>query len=150
MKITIAAVGKLKEDYLREAAASLSVSISKQCSFEIFEIPDEKIEENASSSVKEAIKNKEGDGLMKKIRPSQYIIALAIDGKELNTQELKDKLKNCHSKGKDDIVFIIGGSLGLSDSILKKADYKLSFSPMTFPHQLMRIMLMEQINLALK
>lgn len=150
MKITVAAVGKLKEDYLREAAASLSVSISKQCSFEIIEIPDEKIEENASSSVKEAIKNKEGNGLMKKIRPSQYIIALAIDGKELNTQELKDKLKNCQSKGKDDIVFIIGGSLGLSDSILKKADYKLSFSPMTFPHQLMRIMLMEQINLALK
>lgn len=150
MKITIAAVGKLKEDYLREAAASLSVSISKQCSFEILEISDEKIEENASSSVKEAIKNKEGDGLMKKIRPSQYIIALAIDGKELNTQELKNKLKSCQSKGKDDIAFIIGGSLGLSDSILKKADYKLSFSPMTFPHQLMRIMLMEQINLALK
>lgn len=150
MKITIAAVGKLKEDYLKEASGFLSSDISKHSDFEIFEIPDEKNEDNASPSVMEAIKNKEGAGLLKKIGTSQYVIALAIDGEQLNTEGLKKKIKECRSKGKDDMVFVIGGSLGLSNEVLKRADYKLSFSPMTFPHQLMRIMLMEQISLSIK
>ncbi|MBE6020161.1 MAG: 23S rRNA (pseudouridine(1915)-N(3))-methyltransferase RlmH [Clostridiales bacterium] len=150
MKITIAAVGKLKEDYLKEASAFLSASISKHCEFDIIEIPDEKNEDNASFSVTESIKNKEGAGLMKRIVASQYVIALAIDGDQLNTDGLKNKIMTCRTKGKDDIVFVIGGSLGLSNEVLKRADYKLSFSPMTFPHQLMRIMLMEQISLSLK
>lgn len=150
MKITIAAVGKLKEDYLKEASGILSSSISKHCSFDLVEIPDEKIEDNPSPSVMEAVKNKEGAALMKRIGSDQYLIALAIDGRQLDTVGLKKKLKDCISQGKEDIVFVIGGSLGLSDEILKRANYKLSFSPMTFPHQLMRIMLMEQISISLK
>lgn len=150
MKITIAAVGKLKEDYLKEASGFLSSNISKHCDFEIIEIPDEKNEENASAAVMEAVKNKEGAGLLKKISSSQYVIALAIDGEQLNTEKLKNKIRECKNKGRDDLVFVIGGSLGLSNEVLKRADFKLSFSPMTFPHQLMRIMLMEQISLSLK
>lgn len=145
MRITIAAVGKLKEEYLREASGHFSDKISKKCEFSIIEIPDEKNVENASATVVENIKNKEGEGLLKKITPSQYVIALAIDGKMLDTEGLKKKIRQCSDNEKDDIVFVIGGSLGLSDEVLKRSDFRISFSPMTFPHQLMRIMLMEQI-----
>lgn len=150
MKITVAAVGKLKEDYLKEAAASLSKSLSGHCDFEIAEIPDERIDDNPSEAAGEAVKNKEGRLLLKRIRPSQYVIALAIDGTPLNTEGLKKMLMKCRIQNRDDVVFVIGGSLGLSGEVLQRADYKLSFSPMTFPHQLMRIILMEQIYFALK
>ncbi|MDO4481589.1 MAG: 23S rRNA (pseudouridine(1915)-N(3))-methyltransferase RlmH [Bacillota bacterium] len=150
MKITVAAVGKLKEDYLKEAAAHLSGSLSGCCDFETAEIPDERIEDNPSEAAAEAIKNREGRLLLKRIKPSQYVVALAIDGTPLDTAGLKKMLMKCRSQNRNDIVFIIGGSLGLSGEILRRADYKLSFSPMTFPHQLMRIILMEQIYFALK
>lgn len=146
MRITIAAVGKLKEEYLREASRFFSEKISKKCEFNIIEIPDEKNVDNASATVVESIKNKEGEGLLKKILPSQYVIALAIDGAMLDSEGLRKKIRQCVDREKDDIVFVIGGSLGLSDEIMKRSDYKISFSPMTFPHQLMRIMLMEQIS----
>lgn len=146
MKITIAAVGKLKEDYLKKAEKSFSILLSKRSEFKILEIPDEKIQENSSASVVESIKNKEGSALLKKIRPEQYVIALAIDGRQLTTDAFKNVVADCVNKDKNDLVFVIGGSLGLSDAVLQRANFKISFSPMTFPHQLMRIMLMEQLS----
>lgn len=150
MKITIAAVGKLKEEYLKEAVSSISKGIMKHCDFEIIEIPDEKNDELSSPAAVEAVKNKEGALLLKKIKPSQYLIALAIDGTPLDTRALGKHIIKCKKNEKDDIVFVIGGSLGLSNEVLSRADFKLSFSPMTFPHQLMRIILMEQIYFAIK
>jgi len=146
MKITIVAVGKLKEDYLKKAEKNFLNLISKRSEFKILEIPDEKIQENSSASVVESIKNKEGSALLRKIRPEQYVIALAINGRQLTTDGFKKVIADCADKDKNDLVFIIGGSLGLSDAVLQRADFKISFSPMTFPHQLMRIMLMEQLS----
>lgn len=150
MKIMIAAVGKLKEDYLKEACLFLSESISKHCEFEIAEIPDEKNDDSLSAAAVQAVKNKEGLLLLKRIKPAQYVIALEIDGTPLDSNGLKKMLLKCRNQNRGDIVFVIGGSLGLSDEVLRRADFRLSFSPMTFPHQLMRIILMEQISFALK
>ena len=150
MKITIAAVGKLKEDYLKEACLFLSESISKHCEFEIVEIPDEKNDDSPSAAAVQAVKNKEGLLLLKRIKPAQFVIALEIDGTPLDSDGLKKMLLKCRNQNRGDVVFVIGGSLGLSDKVLRRADFRLSFSPMTFPHQLMRIILMEQISFALK
>ena len=142
MKITILAVGKLKEDYLKKAAARFSEEISRQCGFSVLEVPDENTENRTAESVKQT----EGEGILKRIRPEQYVVALAIDGKYRTSDDFAAFLKDCGRNGRDDLVFIIGGSLGLSPEVLKRANEKLSFSPMTFPHQLMRIMLLEQIS----
>lgn len=142
MKITIVAVGKLKEEYLKKAAARFSDEISRHCGFSVLEVPDESTENRPPDSVKLS----EGEGILKRIRPEQYVVALAIDGKYRTSDDFAAFLKNCGRNGRDDLVFVIGGSLGLSPEVLKRANEKLSFSPMTFPHQLMRIMLMEQIN----
>ena len=142
MKITILAVGKLKEDYLKKAAARFSEEISRQCGFSVLEVPDENTENRTAESVRQT----EGEGILKRIRPEQYVVALAIDGKYRTSDDFAAFLKDCGRNGRDDLVFIIGGSLGLSPEVLKRANEKLSFSPMTFPHQLMRIMLMEQIS----
>lgn len=150
MKITILAVGKLKEDYLREAAAFFSQQLSRHCFFEIIELPDEKNGDNPSPAAEETIKKIEGTKILKRIKPSHFVAALAIEGEPLSTPGLRAKLKTWQHHGKEDFVFVIGGSLGLSQEVLKRADYKISFSPMTFPHQLMRIMLMEQIYTVLK
>lgn len=141
MKITILAVGKLKEEYLKKAAARFSSEISRHCGFSLIEIPDESNENRSPKTVKEI----EGEGILKRIRPEQYVIALAIDGKYRTSDEFSSFLKMQGSSEKDDLVFVIGGSLGLAPEVLRRANEKLSFSPMTFPHQLMRIMLMEQI-----
>lgn len=149
MKITISAVGKLKENYLKDAEKYFKTLISKKCSFEINEIPDEPIPENPSASVETKIKEKEGAALLKNIRPHQYVITLAIDGNMADSEKFGKIISGCLNKNKNDIVYIIGGSLGLSEEVLKRSDYKLSFSNMTFPHQLMRIMLMEQLSRSL-
>ena len=142
MKITIVAVGKLKEEYLKKAAARFSDEISRHCGFSVLEVPDESTENRPPDSVKLY----EGEGILKRIRPEQYVVALAIDGKYRTSDDFAIFLKNCGRNGRNDLVFVIGGSLGLSPEVLKRANEKLSFSPMTFPHQLMRIMLMEQIS----
>ncbi len=146
MKITVSAIGKLKESYLKDAENHFKTLISKKCTFEINEIPDEPIPDNPSPAVETKIKEKEGSALLKKIKPHQYVIALAIDGKTANSGKFRQTITDCVNNNKDDIVYIIGGSLGLSEEVLKRADCRLSFSPMTFPHQLMRIMLMEQLS----
>ena len=106
---------------------------------------DEKTPDNASDTVNDIIKAKEGERLLSCIKDEAYVIALAIDGKMLDSVKLSQKIDNLGISGKSDIVFVIGGSLGLDKRVLDRADFKLSFSPMTFPHQLMRVILLEQI-----
>ena len=145
MKITILTVGKIKEDFYRKAIAEYSKRLSRYCKLEIIEVTDEKTPDSASAVVEEQIKDKEGERLLKYIREDAYVIALAIEGKMLDSIGLSKKIEQLGIMGKSRIIFVIGGSLGLSDRILKRADFKLSFSKMTFPHQLMRVILLEQI-----
>ena len=145
MKITILTVGQIKEDFYRKAIAEYSKRLSRYCKLEIIEVTDEKTPDSASAVVEEQIKDKEGERLLKYIREDAYVIALAIEGKMLDSIELSKNIEQLGIMGKSHIIFVIGGSLGLSDRILKRADYKLSFSKMTFPHQLMRVILLEQI-----
>ena len=145
MKITICCVGKIKEKFYSQAIEEHSKRLSKYCKLEIKEAADEKTPDSASDTVNRMIKEKEGDRLLSFIKDDSYVIALAIDGKMLDSVELSEKIDNLMLSGKSDIVFVIGGSLGLDKRVLDRADYKLSFSKMTFPHQLMRVILLEQI-----
>lgn len=145
MKITILCVGKIKEKYLAMAIDEYSKRLSRYCKLEIIEVPDEKTPEQASQAQEMQIKNLEGERILKYIKDGAYLITLAIDGKTLSSEEFADKIDQLGVSGSSHLIFVIGGSLGLSDDILSKADYKLSFSQMTFPHQLMRVILLEQI-----
>ena len=145
MKITILCVGKIKEKFYRDAIAEYEKRLSRYCKFEIIEVADEKTPDHASDTEETMIKNKEADRMEKYLKDSSYVIALAIDGKQLDSVQLSGKLEFLGTSGTSHIIFVIGGSLGLSDRILNRADYKLSFSKMTFPHQLMRVILSEQI-----
>jgi len=144
MKITICCVGKVKEKFYCQAIDEYSKRLSKYCKLEIKEVADEKTPDSASDNVNRMIKAKEGERLLSCIKDDMYVIALAIDGKMLDSVELSEKIASLGISGKSDIAFVIGGSLGL-DKVLQRADYKLSFSKMTFPHQLMRVILLEQI-----
>ena len=145
MKITILTVGKIKEKYLKDAIAEYSKRLSKYCKLEVIEVADEKTPENASESVENAIRSKEAERLMKYIREDAFVITLEIAGKLLSSEELADKINTLGIQGKSHIIFVIGGSIGLGEEILKQSDFALSFSKMTFPHQLMRVILLEQI-----
>ena len=145
MKISILCVGKIKEDFYKKAVLEYMKRLSRYCKPEIAEVPDEKTPEGVSETSMEQIKEKEGERLLKYIREDAYVIALAIEGKMPDSLELADKIEHLGLKGKSHIVFVIGGSLGLSEKVLKRADELLSFSKMTFPHQLMRVILLEQI-----
>jgi 23S rRNA (pseudouridine1915-N3)-methyltransferase len=145
MNITIITVGKLKERYFKEAVEEYSTRLSKYCKLDIVEVPDEKAPENLSPAQELIIIQKEGQGILKYVKEDAYVIALAIQGKQLSSEGLADLINDLGIKGRSNISFVIGGSLGLSDEVLKRADYKLSFSPMTFPHQLMRVILLEQV-----
>ena len=145
MRITILCVGKIKEKFYRDAIAEYGKRLSRYCKFEIIEVADEKTPDHASDTEEFLIKEKEADRMEKYLKDNAYVIALAIEGKQLDSVELSEKLEALGTSGTSHIIFVIGGSLGLSDRILKRADYKLSFSKMTFPHQLMRVILSEQI-----
>lgn len=145
MNITIVAVGKLKERYFKEGVAEYATRLSKYCKIEIIEVQDEKAPENLSVAQGLIIKKKEGQSILRHIKDDTYVIALAINGKMISSEKLSDFINNLGIKGRSSIVFVIGGSLGLSDEVLRRADYKLSFSSMTFPHQLMRVILLEQV-----
>ena len=150
MKISVLAVGKIKEKYFTAAIAEYSKRLGRYCKLEIIEVQDEKTPDKAPEAINTQIREKEGERLLSNIREDSYVIALAIQGKELSSEQLADKISGLALNGKSHIVFVIGGSLGLSDAVLKRADYQLSFSPMTFPHQLMRIILLEQVYRAFK
>jgi 23S rRNA (pseudouridine1915-N3)-methyltransferase len=145
MKITIVAVGKMKEKYFRMAIDEYVKRLSRYCKLEIIEVNDEQTPYQASEAEENQIKNTEGARILKNIKDGAYVIALAIEGTMLSSTELSEKIENLGIQGKSHIIFVIGGSLGLSSEVLKRADYKLSFSKMTFPHQLMRVILLEQI-----
>lgn len=145
MNITIIAVGKLKERYIKEAVGEYSTRLSKYCRLEIIEVPDEKAPETLSPAQELLVKDKEGQGILKHIKEDSYVIALAIQGKQLSSEDFAALINDLGIRGRSNITFIIGGSLGLSDEVLKRADYKLSFSLMTFPHQLIRVILLEQV-----
>ncbi|MCI6738367.1 MAG: 23S rRNA (pseudouridine(1915)-N(3))-methyltransferase RlmH [Intestinibacter sp.] len=145
MRINIVCVGKIKEKYLKLGIDEFKKRLSKYCKLDIIELDDEKAPENLSDKEMEMIKDKEGRKILAKIKDTSYVIALAIDGKSLSSEELADTINKLGIKGISNISFVIGGSLGLSDEVLSRADYKLSFSKMTFPHQLMRLILLEQI-----
>ena len=145
MRINIVCVGKIKEKYLKLGIDEFKKRLSKYCKLDIIELDDEKAPENLSDKEMEMIKDKEGKKILAKIKDTSYVIALAIDGKSLSSEELADTINKLGIRGISNITFVIGGSLGLSDEVLSRADYKLSFSKMTFPHQLMRLILLEQI-----
>ena len=145
MIINIVCVGKIKEKYLKLGIDEFKKRLSKYCKLEIIELEDEKAPENLSDKEMLMIKEKEGKKILSKIKDNSYVIALAIDGKNLSSEELAETINKLGVRGISNITFVIGGSLGLSDEVLSRADYKLSFSKMTFPHQLMRLILLEQV-----
>ena len=150
MRISIVCVGKIKEKYLKLGIDEFSKRLSKYCKLEVIELDDEKAPENLSDKEMLMIKEKEGKKILSKIKDNSHVIALAIDGKNLSSEELADTMSKLAVRGNSHITFVIGGSLGLSDEVLKRADYKLSFSKMTFPHQLMRLILLEQVYRAFR
>lgn len=150
MKISIISVGKIKESFYREAIAEYSKRLSSYCKFQIIEVADEKAPDHASDVEVIQIKEKEGARIKKYIDDKAYVIALAIEGKQFDSVKFSQKLEQLMITGNSHIIFIIGGSLGLDSTILKQADLLLSFSEMTFPHQLMRVVLSEQIYRAFR
>lgn len=145
MKITVLTVGKIKEKYLRDAIAEYTKRLSKYCKLEIIEVADEKTPDTASETVKNQIRQKEGERLLKYIKDDAYVITLEIGGAFLDSVEFAQKIEQLGISGKSHICFVIGGSIGLGSEVRKRSDYALSFSKMTFPHQLMRVILLEQI-----
>ena len=145
MKITCVTVGKVKEKFYRQAIDEFSKRLQIYCKLNIIEVADEKTPDKASEKQEAQIKELEGSRILKHIRENDYVIALAIEGKSLDSVELAMKLEELGVNGTSSIVFIIGGSLGLSKEVIKRSDYQLSFSKLTFPHQLMRVILLEQV-----
>lgn len=145
MKITIVCVGKIKEKFYQDAIREYEKRLSRYASLSIVEVKDEKTKEQASALEEKQVKDTEGVRILKNIREDGYVIALAIEGKPLDSVELSEKIAALGLRGTSHIYFVIGGSLGLSEAVLKRADFKISFSRMTFPHQLMRVILLEQI-----
>ncbi|NMA50049.1 MAG: 23S rRNA (pseudouridine(1915)-N(3))-methyltransferase RlmH [Tissierellia bacterium] len=145
MIIDIIAVGKVKEKYINEGIKDYKKRLSRYTTLNIIEVDDEKAPEKLSNRDKDIIKKKEGERILNKITQDSYVIALSIDGKGLSSEEFADKINNLMIEGSSHITFIIGASLGLSNEVLKRAQTKLSFSKMTFPHQLMRMILLEQV-----
>lgn len=145
MKITVITVGKLKEKYFKEAVLEYSKRLGKYCRLEIIEVADEKTAEGMSKAEEDIILEKESSRILKYIKEDSYIITLEINGTQLSSEQLADKINTIGINGISHIIFIIGGSIGIGEAVLKKSDYSLSFSKMTFPHQLMRVILLEQI-----
>ena len=145
MKITILAVGKLKEKYWKQAISEYEKRLSAYSKIELIEVPDEKAPENMSDKEIEQVKAKEGQRLLAKIKPQATVITLEIAGKMLSSEGLAQELQQRMTQGQSDFTFVIGGSNGLHKDVLTRSNYALSFSKMTFPHQMMRVILIEQV-----
>lgn len=150
MNIRILAIGKLKEKYWREAVAEYSKRLGAYCSIEITELKESPLRANASAADEEAVKKAEGEDILKHINKTDYVITLEIKGKPLSSEQLASRIADLALDGKSNLTFVIGGSLGLSPQVSRRADLKLSFSAMTFPHQMMRVILLEQIYRSFK
>ena len=145
MKITLITVGKIKEKYFTDAIAEYMKRLSRYCKPEIIQVADEKTPENAALAVEKQVKDTEGERILRHVAEDAFVVALEIRGEMLSSAELADFIERKQVSGTSHIQFVIGGSLGLSEAVLRRADYRLSFSRMTFPHQLMRVVLLEQI-----
>ncbi len=145
MRITLITVGKLKEKYLRDAAAEYGRRLQRYCRLETVEVADEKTPDGAGEAAEEAIRTREGERVLRHIKKDAYVITLEIGGAQLSSEELAKRLDQLGIQGAGQVVFVIGGSLGLGKNVRQRSDYALSFSRMTFPHQLMRVILLEQI-----
>lgn len=145
MNITIICVGKIKEKYLKSAIDEYTKRLSRYCKLNIIELSDEKTPDNASEKEEIIIKDKEGEAIIRSIKDNMFVIALELNGKTLSSVELSNYIRDLGIRGDSNIAFVIGGSLGLSKAVLDRANYKLCFSKMTFPHQLFRVMLLEQV-----
>lgn len=150
MNISIISVGKLKEKYLKQGINEYTKRLSAYAKVDIIEVPDEKAPEQLSETEVELVKKKEGERILAKIHSDTYVIALAIEGKMKSSEELAESLDKLATYGKSKIAFVIGGSLGLHKDVMQRANEALSFSKMTFPHQLMRLILLEQIYRAFR
>jgi len=150
VNISLLTIGKLKEKYLKQGIDEYLKRLSAYAKVEVIELSDEKAPEQLSELEMEQVKDKEGERILAKISPDTYVIALAIDGKQRSSEDLADMIDKLGTYGKSKIAFVIGGSLGLSKDVLNRADEKLSFSKMTFPHQLMRLILLEQVYRAFR
>ena len=149
LTINIICTGKIKENYLKEGVLEYSKRLSKYCNLEIIELPDEKVPDKLSSNVEETIKQKECKNAIAHIKKDSYVICLDLKGKEISSEDLSKKIENL-THTNSTITFIIGGTLGLNSKILKLANESICFSKMTFPHQLIRVFLLEQIFRAFK
>ncbi len=145
MKIKVISVGKIKEKYFVGAINEYAKRLTKYCKLEMIEVPDEKCPENLSDKEMDQVKGKEAERILAKVREGEYVITLEILGKQMTSEELSEKMDQLAVSGKSDLTFIIGGSLGLHSSVSKRSNQKLSFSKMTFPHQLMKVVLLEQV-----
>jgi len=150
VSVSILCVGKLKESYFADAVKEYQKRLSRLMPVSIIELPDEREPQNPSPALCDAVKRREGEKILAKIPQSAYVIALCIEGKGVTSEGLAKKLKNLFVDGKSEIVFVIGGSLGLDEAVTRRAQEHMSMSAMTFPHQLARVMLMEQLYRAAK
>lgn len=145
LSVTLMVVGKIKEKYFTDAIDEYSKRLKRYCKFNIIEVKDEPTPDNPSPNEKAAVLNREGARIIEKLPKSAYIVSLCIEGKQMDSSAFADFIEKTAADGNSEIVFIIGGSMGICDELKSKSDYKLSFSKMTFPHQLMRVVLTEQI-----
>ncbi len=145
MRITVVAMGKVKERFFADAIGEYSKRLSRYCKLDILQVADEKTPDGAGSALERQIRDKEGERILAQLKEGMYVVALAIEGKMLSSEELASRIQQLGTGGQSHIALVIGGSLGLSEAVLKRADCLLSFSRMTFPHQLMRVILLEQL-----
>ncbi|MBQ6402093.1 MAG: 23S rRNA (pseudouridine(1915)-N(3))-methyltransferase RlmH [Firmicutes bacterium] len=150
MNIRIIAIGKLKEKYWQDAVQEYAKRLSAYCRLEIVELKESPLRANPSAAEEEAVKREEGQEILRRIRREDYVITLEIKGKTMSSVQLAEKLERLGLEGRSEVAFVIGGSLGLSEEVSQRADLKLSFSAMTFPHQMMRVILLEQIYRSFK
>jgi 23S rRNA (pseudouridine1915-N3)-methyltransferase len=145
VQISLIAVGKIKEKYLINGIAEYTKRLTRYCTLRVFEVADEKAPENLSESDMTAVKDQEGERILKQIKEGMYVIVMDLEGKMLSSEAFAAKIEQLSLQGNSQLALIIGGSLGLSNAVLQRADEKISFSKMTFPHQLMRLILLEQL-----
>ena len=150
MNITVICIGKLKEKYWTAAIDEYSKRLKGYCNLDIIELKEARLPDKAGPAEELAVKEAEGEEILKKIKDNQYVITLEVKGKMLSSEKLAEKIDALGLDGNSNIVFVIGGSLGLSAAVSKRANFKLSFSEMTFPHQMMRVILLEQVYRAFK
>lgn len=150
MNIHIISVGKIKEKYLKQGLAEFEKRLRPYCKLKINEVADEQAPEQLSEKELTQVKQKEGERILQKIKQTEYVIALDLQGVQWSSEQLAKEMDKLATSGKSSIAFVIGGSNGLSEEVLRRANKKLSFSNMTFPHQLMKLILMEQVYRAFK